>query len=265
MITSLGLIGAGNMGTAIVEGVLKTDVLLPSQVWVFDKVKEKASDFARQRKLCVASSAEEVLQKAEVVLLAVKPQDFKEIAIMLKSDNISTKFLISILAGMTIESISREIGASVKIVRAMPNLGAKVGSSVTALTSSDEEGLSMAEKIFSGCGSALRLEEKHFDLVTAVSGSGPAYFFYLMEHMMKAAQASGISKKDARELVVKTALGSALLAESSEDEPSILRERVTSKGGTTQAALDVLNQQAADRIIIQAVEAARKRGEELRK
>lgn len=275
---TVGLIGAGNMGTAIVEGVLSKKIISPAQVWVYDKAAGKAGEFSKLRNVHEASSNQELVSKAKILLLAVKPQDLVPTIQELKSGLTASHILISILAGTPIDKIKSTVGAALvaaqtgrrqapplpHVVRAMPNLGAKVGVSMTALTASSEETFTVAEAIFLGCGKTLRLEEKYFDLITALSGSGPAYFFYLMELMVQEACQRGLNESQARVIATQTALGAALLAETSGVDPAMLRQQVTSKGGTTEAAFTHLLQ-GFPKTFHDAIQAAYERGKELSK
>ncbi len=260
----IGVLGVGNMGSAIIEGLLKKGIAKPSQVWVCDKIKEKASQFAAKWKTKIVPYPASLVSETDVILLAIKPQDLSEIGSALKI-NLEGKgyTVISILAGTPIEKIKEAVGRKAHIVRAMPNLGAMVGEAMTVLTSVSPKSLELAEKIFSGCGKTILLNEDHFDLVTAVSGSGPAYFFLLMELLAKEGQSHGLSEMDARTLAVQTAVGAALLARNSDLSPSELREKVTSKGGTTEAALQVFSEKGLAEIISQGIRAALGRGREL--
>ncbi len=259
----IGLIGVGNMGAAILEGLLSKGLAEPSRVWVFDKITEKARDFSKQWNVRAADSNAELARSTEALILAVKPQDFPNTALEIKDVLASGQGVISILAGTPIEKIAEALGPKPAVVRAMPNLGAKVGQSVTALAGKNPEMLELAKDIFSGCGEALILDEKHFDLVTALSGSGPAYFFLLMEMMAAEGVSGGLSPEEARLLAVQTALGAGLLAQASSETPEALRKRVTSKGGTTEAALGVMEAAKIRGIFHEAIQAARNRGREL--
>lgn len=259
----LGVLGVGNMGGAIIDGLLAKKMLTAKQILVFDKLTDKARAFSRQRKVTCSKSVDEIVAGSDVLLLAFKPQDLQESAAIIQKSISSKKIIISILAGTPIQKLKKYLGSKVDIVRAMPNLGAKVGASVTALSGGTKQSLQIAEQIFSACGEAVRLEEKHFDLVTAISGSGPAYFFYLMELLVSKAQEHGIPEAQAKKLAVQTALGAAKLAAQSQDAPAQLREQVTSKGGTTAAALQVLWNNQFGKVFHQALEAARQRGQEL--
>ena len=260
----IGVLGVGNMGAAILEGLFKNKIAEPSQVWVCDKIQEKASQFATQWKTKTTVSPAALASETDVILLAVKPQDLAELGSGLKV-NLEKKepTLISILAGTPIAKIKEAVGKKSQIVRAMPNLGAKVGEAITALTSVHPGSLALAEKIFSGCGKTVILEEKYFDVVTAISGSGPAYFFLLMELLAREAESHGLPEKVARELAVQTAVGAGLLAKGSPLSPAELKKQVTSKGGTTEAALKVFEEEGLGGIISRGLGAALKRGKEL--
>lgn len=260
----IGVIGVGNMGASILEGVLAKGLTKPSLVCVYDKDTKKAAAFARKHRAGVAPSLGALLEKADVVLLAMKPQDFLAFAAEQRASFRSRQMVISILAGMTTQKIARALGKGVSIVRAMPNLGAKAGASMTVICGKDRRALSFAELFFSGCGEVAVLPEKQLDLVTAVSGSGPAYFFHMMELMESFGVKHGLPAPVARMLAVQTGLGAALLAKGSEVSCAGLRERVTSKKGTTDAALKTLKRKKFAATFYQALAAAMQRSCQLR-
>ncbi|MBI3317494.1 MAG: pyrroline-5-carboxylate reductase [Candidatus Omnitrophica bacterium] len=267
---TFGIIGVGNMGMAILEGVIGNNIISNPQVWVYDKISEKVKAAVQSYKVNEAKSLEELAQNSEIILLAVKPQDLPQTAKELElkvpgafSPKGTRCLLISILAGTPLEKIRASVGPGPQIVRAMPNLGAKVGEAITALTSDNSAAIEVAEAIFQGCGKTICLEEKFFDLVTAVSGSGPAYFFLLMELLAQSAAEGGIPEREARLLAVQTAVGAGLLAQQSQESPKELRKKVTSKGGTTEAALKIMYEKKLPEIIKEAVQAALTRGKEL--
>ena len=259
----LGLIGVGNMGTAIVEGLLKNKIITPSQVWVYDKMTEKAKTFSKGWRVHLASSNEELVKKTNVVVFAIKPQDLAKTSLEIKQVLTKTHQIISILAGVPVAKIEKELGGTVKVVRAMPNLGARVGQGITAVTAEHRAALEIAKVVFSGCGKVVKLDEPFFDLVTALSGSGPAYFFLMMELLSQAGVKRGLDKKTADLLAVQTALGAGLLAERSSVTPEELRKMVTSKGGTTEAALQCLKKGNLSTLMDSAVQAALERGQAL--
>ncbi|HXV27422.1 MAG TPA: pyrroline-5-carboxylate reductase [bacterium] len=259
----IGIIGVGNMGQAILEGLFQKRIAAPKQVWVYDKIAEKAKPLMKRWKVHRAASVTELVSRSEIILLAIKPQDLVQSAEEFKGALKASHVLITILAGTPLAKIYSLLGTKPKFVRAMPNLAAKMGQAVTALTGSEKYSLHLAEKIFSGCGQTIRLEEKYFDLVTAISGSGPAYFFLLAELLEKAGKSQGLTEKAARLLAVQTAVGAGLLAQESPFSPGELRAMVTSKGGTTEAALKVLENKNFSEIFTQAVQAAVRRSREL--
>lgn len=258
----IGLIGCGNMGSAILASALENKVCRGANVWVADKMQDKTKQFCRKNKCCFASNAAEVVRKSDVIFLAVKPQDFSETAAAIRPFLNSRKIVISILAGVKIAGLQKQLSPAV-VVRAMPNLGAMVGASVTAICSKSKPALKSAKSLFEACGVVTVLNEKYFDAVTAVSGSGPAYFFLMMELMQAFAEANGIDSKSARALAVQTALGAGKLAVASSESPSVLRERVTSKKGTTDAALTVLKYRKFPKTFFEALNAAVKRSRQL--
>ncbi len=259
----IGLIGVGNMGSSILEGLFSKKLIAPEAVWVYDKLTEKAADYAKMRKVNLAKANADVVKNCDIILLAVKPQDLAATAQEFLPELKPAHIVVSILAGTPVQKLKAAFGGKCKVVRVMPNLGAKVGQSMTALCSEDSDAMASAEKIFDACGKTARMKEEQFDLFTAVCGSGPAYFFLLMELLMKECVANGIDQAEARKMAVQTALGAALLAQDAKELPAELRQAVTSRGGTTEAALKVLFEYAFPQGFHEALEAAAKRGKEL--
>ena len=252
------------MGSAIFEGAFRNHVCRSNQVWVADKMRDKVTSFSKKNKCHAAVDAVEIAKKTDVILLAVKPQDLAETAAAIRPFLNSKKTVISILAGVKLAGLKKHLGGAV-IVRAMPNLGAQVGASITAICSKNKKSLQTAQALFSACGGVVALDEKYFDVVTAVSGSGPAYFFLMMELLSDFARKNGLDEKSARQLAVQTALGAGKLASISSDAPALLREKVTSKKGTTHAALSVLKSKKFPKIFFSALQAAVKRSRQLSK
>lgn len=262
----IGIIGCGNMGGAILAGLIQKKIVSPSRIMVYDKMTAKGKETARQKKVRLGRSNREVVDHSDIILLAVKPQDLFDAASEFREAFSRRHLLITILAGTPIAKVRRAIGPKPKIVRAMPNLGAQVGEAITAITvvgAKHASPLQMAEIIFSGCGQTVRLSEKYLDLVTAISGSGPAYFFLLMELLAKEGKSRGLNETVARQLAVQTAVGAGVLARNSKSAPDELRKKVTSKGGTTEAALRVFEKEGLPSMVSKAIGAAFKRGREL--
>lgn len=258
MSNSLAVIGGGNMARAIVDGAIAGNILVAGEIAIADP-EQSSRDYFKQLGCVVTASAEE-LPDMECVLLAIKPQVFDEIALFVRA-----KVVYSIMAGVTTKLISQQIGHS-RIVRVMPNLPCSVGIGATGISlgdSASQEDASLARKLFSEIGIVVEVQEELMDAVTAVSGSGPAYLFMLAEAMIEGGVTSGLTREIATALVQQTVLGASELLTRDERSASELREAVTSKGGTTAAALQVMNDRHVTKAIVDAVVAARDRGREL--
>ncbi len=262
----LGILGCGNMGEAIAKGIVNAGVIRPIELYVYDIEHDKAGYLKEVLDVNVTASAEELVNNCSAILLAVKPQDVEDILREIWHLFDSSKLLISIAAGVTIERIKKVLNEEVRIIRAMPNMAAIVNESVTAICcdnyASDDD-RDLARKIFKSVGDIVEVDECQMDAVTAVSGSGPAYFFYLTEILEKAACGMGIDKDKARFLAVRTVFGSAALLRDSGLSAETLRSRVTSKGGTTEAAFKVFGNKKLTEILQEGIRAAVERSREL--
>jgi pyrroline-5-carboxylate reductase len=260
-------IGGGNMASAILSGLVKAYPGIERHV--VEPFGEARDRIAATGAHVYATPVREAIANADVIVLATKPQTLKQACGEL-SAHLDGELIVSIAAGTTIASIASWLnGKTSRIVRTMPNTPALVGKGITgvfapqALPASDVE---TAMTLMRSCGEVLRVaDEAMIDAVTAVSGSGPAYVFHWIESMIEAAKGVGFSDTDARMLVLATLKGATALAEASDESPATLRERVTSKGGTTAAALAVINERGVKTALIEAVKAARDRGRELGK
>lgn len=261
----VGVIGLGNMGHAVLRGLASPAGACRRLLGGYDCNTAKARSVGRSLGVSVYPSVKDLVGFSDIVIIAVKPQNFDELAREL-SGNVSGKLVISVAAGIKTRYIEKTINAGTRVVRVMPNTPALVGAGITAVCRgkyASSADLKAAEKIFSSVGSTIVIGEKYFDLVTAISGSGPAYFFYLKEALIEAAAKMGMDRDVARALVSKTALGAAKLLIETGHEPGILRQRVTSKGGTTEEAIKVFDKAAFKRIVEKAVIAAARRSKEL--
>lgn len=247
------------MGSSLVSGFIRAGVN-PGDIFVYDPEK-KARDKALANGLIVIDSLDE-LDLCDLILLAVKPQNLEDVANKWTFQN---KKLISILAGITIEQLTIVLGNQ-KIVRIMPNLPVQIGKGVLALHFSEAfapDEKARFRKLFSECGSLFELEEKHFNAVTALSGSGPAFILLLLEALSLGGVSEGLEAKAALEMAAKTMIGTAEYLLAQKQHPACLRDLVTSPAGTTAAGLLVLEEKGVRAAIIKAVKAAAKRGEEL--
>ncbi len=261
-------IGGGNMATALIGGLRKQGFSAAGMQVVepVEELRERLTDSFGVR--CTPAIDAAALN-CEVLVLAVKPQLMKA-ALAPAAGKLHGQLVISIAAGLQLKDIGRWLGGDDSyhnLVRAMPNTPALIGAGITGLFADpavDHEGHETAEKILRAVGRVLWVaDEALMDVVTAVSGSGPAYVFYFIEAMQNAGAGLGLPGETARLLAIETFLGAARLAESSDDTIAELRARVTSKGGTTAAALEVFNTAGVDASIAAGVEAAAARGREL--
>lgn len=264
--TSIGFIGAGNMASALIEGLLARG-LAPAQLWASDTSPEKLNALA-SRGLGTSVDNRNIVAACDIVVLAVKPQVLPEVLTTLQTTLIAKPcLLVSIAAGIRIETLVKATSPQQAVVRCMPNTPALVGAGASALYANEavsEDQKALAEALMQAVGSACWLEnEAQLDAVTALSGSGPAYFFLLMEAMQEAAINLGLSEAVARELCLQTALGSAQLAQASDVDVAELRRRVTSPGGTTEAAIRQFEADDLRGIVARALEQAASRSQEL--
>lgn len=260
-------IGAGNMGSSLIGGLIK-DGHPAGNIWACDPSQEKLDYLQQTYQIHTTTENEQAAHAAGVIVLAVKPQLFAKVTQPLASVIQGRKPLfISIAAGIRESSIQHWLGGSHAIVRAMPNTPALIGCGATALYANShvsKEQRNTAESILRAVGIALWLDDEQLmDVVTALSGSGPAYFFLMMEALQDAAEQSGLPADTARLLTLQTALGAARMAIESGKPLPELRHNVTSPGGTTEKALSVLEENHIRDIYRKALQAARLRSEEL--
>jgi pyrroline-5-carboxylate reductase len=261
----IAFLGGGNMATALIGGLVAkgTD---PRSIAVIE-VSPAARERLRARyPVRIAAASDAAMQGSEVWVLAVKPQDAKA---ALASIAVHNHLVISIAAGLTLETLSRWLGGHRKLVRCMPNTPALVGAGITGLYALPEvsaQEKATAESILAAVGEVVWVgEERLLDPVTAVSASGPAYVFWFIEQLAASAEKLGLGKETAMKLALHTVLGAAKLAASSSETPATLRRNVTSKGGTTEAALKVFDEEKLAERFMRAVEAASRRATELGK
>ena len=262
-------IGGGNMARSLIGGLVATGISNKNISVSEPKadLREKLTEDFGVNALEENASA---VVGANVIVLAVKPQILQEVVTPLGSLVAEARpLLISVAAGVTCSSIERWIGGDPALIRVMPNTPALIGAGISALYANSNVGVdqrALAEKIVTAVGKTVWIEEESLmDAVTAVSGSGPAYFFYVMQAIHDAAVREGLDTETARVLSLETALGAARLALASTEDPGKLQEQVTSPGGTTEAAIKILDDSGVRDTLQQAVSAARARGGELAK
>lgn len=263
----IAFIGGGNMATSLIGGLV-ADHYPGASITVADPTGDRREWLQQQFGVRTTGDNREAASTADVVVLAVKPQMLREVVSDLATTLAQSKpLVVSIAAGVREPDLSRWLGYEGPVVRCMPNTPALLQSGVSALYPNDRvdsEQRDMAESILRAAGSVVWIDDESLmNTVTAISGSGPAYFFRIMEVMENAAVTRGLEREKARLLVVETALGAARMALESEHDPGTLRENVTSKGGTTAAALDAFEAGGLGELVDRAVGAAHDRSIEL--
>jgi len=260
----IAFIGGGNMASAIIGGLIGQG-FAPEQIDVLEPFAQAQDKLKKSFDIVAQAQPGAFLAQANLVIWAVKPQAFKEAALQVRFHTKKALHL-SVAAGIRSDSIARWLGTE-RVVRAMPNTPALIGKGITALfarqavTEADQEWIS---KVIATTGELFWLNtEEQLDAVTALSGSGPAYMFYFMEAMTEAGADMGLPREQAYQLAVATFIGAGELARSSGEQPEVLRQRVTSKGGTTHAAISSMEDDNIKTQFVRAMHAARRRAKEL--
>ena len=259
----IGFIGAGNMGEAYISALAKEN-----ELFFYEVSEDRRKVMLEKYKISSCETVDDVVEKADYLVVAVKPQVVNKILINLAKCEIENKTIISIVAGLKISKMEDILGEEKKVVRAMPNTPALIGKGISGVTFGTNV-LKEEEKdilaIIEATGKAVVVDESQMDIVTAVSGSGPAYVFMLINSLAEGGVKLGMSKKAALELAVETFIGSAELLKSAGKHPEELKDMVTSPGGTTAAGLFKMEENGIRKAMIETVEAAYLRAKELGK
>lgn len=264
---TIAFIGAGNMAFSIIGGLVKQGYD-HSRIWATNLTEDTLKDVKQSFNVNTTTDNATAVNEADVVVLSVKPQVMKEVVQSLAETFKSQKpLIISIAAGITATTLQEWIGAPSAIVRCMPNTPALLQCGASGLYKNpqvSDQQAGIAETLLKAVGITLWVkEESGIDAVTAVSGSGPAYYFLFMEAMQQAGEALGLDSETAKQLTLQTALGAARMALESSDDPATLRKKVTSPGGTTEQAINTFNEGELSALVGKAMKAAADRSEEL--
>jgi pyrroline-5-carboxylate reductase len=268
MTIELGILGSGNMAEAIARGVIRSGLLRPDQILAADVSPQRRELFSKELGVRAVDDNREVARQARTLLLSVKPQHMKEVLAGIGPVTSPDALVISIAAGVSSTFIETHLGGGKnwRVIRTMPNTPMLAGEGMVALARgrhATAQDAGAARKLFEAAADVIDVAEDKLDAVTAVSGSGPAYVFYLAEQMIRAGQELGLADEDSRKLAIKTCVGAAKMLATSADTPEELRRKVTSPGGTTQAAITHLDQNQVGRMIVEAIQAAARRSREL--
>jgi pyrroline-5-carboxylate reductase len=265
MSNKLGFIGCGNMGGAMLKGILSSEVVLPSDIYIFDVNAEKLEDFKKQYAgINICGDVFEVAQNSDFTVLAIKPNMYEDICCDIRDGIAEDNVIISIAAGIGIQSIQKWFKRDVKVVRAMPNTPALVMAGMTALSFSEstkEDDMEFAKKIFSSFSTIEVVSESIMDAIPAISGSSPAYVFMMIEAMGDAGVKDGVPRAQAYKMAAQTILGSAKMFLETGLHPGQLKDMVTSPAGTTIEAVAKLEERGFKSAIMEAMKACTEKSE----
>lgn len=262
----IAFIGAGNMGEALIKGLLRAHIVQPTSIIASEPRHDRRAELSEKYGVQMVESNLEAATGAAVVVLAVKPQILSKVLEEISSKIDSRCVVISIAAGKDIAGIEQHLGAGRRVVRAMPNVACLVGEGATGLSRGEHvssEDLHLACRIFDSVGISVVLDENLLDAVTGLSGSGPAYIFMIVEALADAGVKMGLSRWDSYKLASQTVLGAAKLVIESKEHPGRLKDMVCSPGGCAIAAVHTLEQGGLRTTLINAVEVATQRSKEL--
>lgn len=263
---TIAVIGAGNMGTALIRGILGAQLTTASKIVASGPRIEKRKTFAAETGISVTAGNAEAAKKADIIILCIKAAMIRSVLEEMRTVMHKGQFVISIAAGVTTGSIERIIGKNVPVVRAMPNIASTVRLGSTAIAFGKHVRAAhhdIAIKIFEAVGDVVVVEERHLDAVTGLSGSGPAYIYMVIEALIDGGVKMGLPRDISTKLAIQTVLGSAALVKQSNVHPAILRDQVTTPGGTTINAIHELESHGLRSMLIDAVTTATIRSKEL--
>jgi pyrroline-5-carboxylate reductase len=266
--SSVGFIGGGNMGEALIKGLLSASLFNSHHINVFDVSKQRLEYLETTYHVRIAGGIADLARPCDLVVLAVKPQTIPEVLHELSAHLSHGPLVISIAAGVPIQTLIKGLPENTSIVRVMPNTPALVLQGASALSRGPgvvDHQMLKALALFKAVGKAIEVEEKWMDTVTGLSGSGPAYFLLVLESLIDAGILMGLPRPIARELVLQTALGTAKMVQETGRHPAELKDLITSPGGTTIKGLQVLEERAVRGAFLKAVESATLRSKELGK
>lgn len=259
-IRKLGVIGAGVMGKALIQGLVRKNVIPVQQVWATAKTEVSCEKIRAELEVQACTNYKDLLEGTDVLLLCVKPKGVKQALERLKSYGLpENTLLISIVAGATLEQIEGGLGTKNPVIRAMTNTPCLVGQGMTAICAGQhatEAHLKLAHRIFEAVGECIELDESHFDAVTSLSGSGPAYMYLMMEALADGGVRVGLPRSAALKIVSQTVLGAASMVQQSGRHPASLRDDVTTPAGCTIGALLVMEDGKIRSVLARAVEEA---------
>ncbi|GGE43946.1 pyrroline-5-carboxylate reductase 1 [Pullulanibacillus camelliae] len=259
--------GAGSMAEAMIAGMVASGTIPLEQIQVTNKSNPERLNALKEKYNIQITPREALeLQSADLLILAMKPKDIEDALDRLKDQLMPHHVVISLLAGISTAFIEKRLGNHTRVIRVMPNTSSTIGESATAMATGQfvsNEDKQKVEELLKACGAVYILEEEHIDIFTGIAGSGPAYFYYLIEHIEKVGEAAGLDKQLARQMGAQTILGAAKMIMKNDATPTELREKVTSPNGTTAKGLEALAAYGGGKAIREAVLSATRRSKEM--
>ena len=260
---NIAFLGAGSMAEAMISGIVCSKKVLPSQITVSNhRNKERLKTLKATYNIHGISNEQLQIVKHDIIILAMKPKDAEDaiqsIAPLLQLDQL----IVSVIAGLQTSYIEGLLPSGQQVIRVMPNTSSMIGESATALSSgkhTTQQNMEMAKELFQCIGKVFIIAEDKMDIFTGIAGSGPAYLYYLMEHMEKVGTGAGLPEKATREMIAQTILGAAKMVQEQELSPTILRKNVTSPNGTTAQGLQALSEHGGGKAISEAIKQAAQR------
>lgn len=269
MFNKIAFIGAGSMAEAFISGIIKTGFLQSDQIVVTNNNNQARLDLLHDRyRIQTIHDKRIVLEGADLIVLSVKPYDIKSAVDSIKQYIKPNQLIVSVVAGVSTDYISKLIGQAIPVIRAMPNTSASIGFSATAITkgiNATEKHIEQSEDLFKTIGTTVIVNEKDMDAVTGVSGSGPAYVYYLVEAIEKAAMEVGLDETVAKSLITQTIIGAGEMLKHSGETAETLRKNVTSPAGTTEAGIKALEKYDFQKAMVECIKSACNRSAELGK
>ncbi len=263
----IAFIGAGSMAEAIISGLIQSQIIDKQQIIVTNRNNRQRISYLKEKYQIISmQNKQQLMEQADIILLATKPCDMEQAIASVQPYMRDNHLILSVTAGMSTKRIERWIGLKIPVIRAMPNTSASIGYSATALcigAYATTEHLQIAEQLFNTIGTTVQVNEAEMHMVTGISGSGPAYIYYLIEAMEQVAVEAGMSSATAKQLIHQTLLGAGKMLNQTNESATELRKKITSPAGTTEAGIQTLEQNHFQQMIKNCIYAARDRSIEL--
>ncbi|MBD8070522.1 pyrroline-5-carboxylate reductase [Bacillus sp. PS06] len=264
---TIAFLGAGSMAEAMISGIVHSEKVPPKQVIVTNRNNvQRLKEMEKKYGVSVAQRETVGLKEIDIVILAMKPKDIDQALLSIKNDIHPNTLILSVLAGITTSYIEQHLHPGQQVIRVMPNTSSMIGESATAISSGTNtsfEQVKLAIELLQTIGEVFVINEEKMDIFTGIAGSGPAYFYYLMEHMEKVGAENGLDPETSRQIIAQTIVGAAKMIQEQDETPKVLRENVTSPNGTTAAGLKALDLNGGGIAISEAVKSASARSKEI--